>query len=154
DPLARHDFMASVMAAVAEDGVSVVLSSHVLADLERVADYLILLSAGQVQVAGEVDDLLAGHRMLAGPAEAAGDVAARVGVVRVPRAGPRPRLRVGSRGAPEPALSGGEASPGGGGGLVLASRRAPGAGALPGLWPGPPQDGGARACPPLPRPHR
>ena len=46
DPLARHDFMATVMTAVAEDGVSVVLSSHVLAELERVADYLILLSQG------------------------------------------------------------------------------------------------------------
>src|SRR6201992_2657543 len=53
DPLARHDFMATVMAAVADDGVSVVLSSHVLAELERVADYLILLSRGQVKVADE-----------------------------------------------------------------------------------------------------
>jgi ABC-2 type transport system ATP-binding protein len=43
--------MASVMAAAAEDGVSVVLSSHALAELERVADYLILLSGGRVQVA-------------------------------------------------------------------------------------------------------
>ena len=59
DPLARHDFMESLMAAVAEDGISVVLSSHVLAELERVADYLIVLAHGQVQVAGEVGDLLA-----------------------------------------------------------------------------------------------
>ncbi len=59
DPLARHDFMATVMTAVADDGVSVVLSSHVLAELERVADYLVLVSRGRVQVAGEVDDLLA-----------------------------------------------------------------------------------------------
>ena len=42
DPLARHDFMATVMTAMVDDGVSVVLSSHVLAELERVADYLIL----------------------------------------------------------------------------------------------------------------
>ena len=62
DPIARHDFMASVMAATA-DGVSVVLSSHVLAELERVADYLILVSRGRVQVAGEVGDLLAGHQV-------------------------------------------------------------------------------------------
>src|SRR5437660_3473687 len=68
DPLARHDFMASVMTAMAADGVSVVLSSHVLAELERVADYLILMSGGRVQLAGEVDDLLASHRMLTGPA--------------------------------------------------------------------------------------
>jgi ABC-2 type transport system ATP-binding protein len=46
DPVARHDFMATVLAAMADDGVSVVLSSHVLAELERVADYLILLSRG------------------------------------------------------------------------------------------------------------
>ena len=57
DPIARHDFMASVMTAMVADGVSVVLSSHVLAELERVADYLIVMSGGKVQVAGEVDDL-------------------------------------------------------------------------------------------------
>ena len=44
DPLARHDFMATVMTAMADDGVSVVLSSHVLAELERVADYLVFVS--------------------------------------------------------------------------------------------------------------
>jgi ABC-2 type transport system ATP-binding protein len=71
DPIARHDFMASVMTAMAADGVSVVLSSHVLAELERVADYLILMSRGRVQMAGEVDDLLARHRLLTGPAEKA-----------------------------------------------------------------------------------
>jgi len=47
DPVARHDFMATVLTAMADDGVSVVLSSHVLAELERVADYLILLSQGR-----------------------------------------------------------------------------------------------------------
>ena len=72
DPVARHDFMATVMTAMADDGVSVVLSSHVLAELERVADYLILMSQGRVQVAGEVDDLLASHRVLTGPAAEAG----------------------------------------------------------------------------------
>ncbi|HYZ57953.1 MAG TPA: AAA family ATPase [Streptosporangiaceae bacterium] len=61
DPLARHEFMESVMAAAAEDGISVVLSSHVLAELERVADYVIVLSHGTVQVADEVGDLLARH---------------------------------------------------------------------------------------------
>ena len=68
DPLARHDFMATVMATVAEHGMSVVLSSHVLAELERVADYLILVSDGRVQVADEVDRLLSTHRILTGPA--------------------------------------------------------------------------------------
>jgi ABC-2 type transport system ATP-binding protein len=68
DPLAREDFMAAVMTAAAADGVSVVLSSHVLAELERVADYLVLVSHGNIQVAGEVEDLLAASRMLTGPA--------------------------------------------------------------------------------------
>src|SRR5579863_3690721 len=67
DPIARHDFMASVLTAATDDGVSVVLSSHVLAELERIADYLILLSLGRIQVAGEVDVLLASHRVLTGP---------------------------------------------------------------------------------------
>ena len=55
DPVARHDFMATVLAAAAADGVSVLLSSHVLTELERVAGYLVLLSRGQVRLAGEVD---------------------------------------------------------------------------------------------------
>jgi ABC-2 type transport system ATP-binding protein len=71
DPIARHDFMAAVLTAAADDGISVLLSSHVLAELERVADYLILMSRGRVQVSGEVDDLLAGHRILTGPAHEA-----------------------------------------------------------------------------------
>jgi len=67
DPLARSDFMATVLQAVSDDGVSVVLSSHVLTDLERVADYIILLRDGGVQLAGEVDALLDSHRVLTGP---------------------------------------------------------------------------------------
>ena len=61
DPVARHDFMATVLAAASAGAVSVLLSSHVLTELERVADYLILLSRGQVRLAGAVDDLLATH---------------------------------------------------------------------------------------------
>jgi ABC-2 type transport system ATP-binding protein len=61
DPVARHDFMATVLAAASAYGVSVLLSSHVLTELQRVADYLILLSRGQVRLAGAVDDLLAAH---------------------------------------------------------------------------------------------
>jgi len=61
DPVARHDFMATVLAAVAADGVSVLLSSHVLTELERVAGYLVLLSRGRVRLAGDVEDLLATH---------------------------------------------------------------------------------------------
>jgi len=61
DPVARDDFMASVAEAARDDDISVVLSSHVLAELERVATYLIVLTRGQVQVAGSVKELLASH---------------------------------------------------------------------------------------------
>jgi ABC-2 type transport system ATP-binding protein len=61
DPVARHDFMATVLAAVSDDGVSVLLSSHVLTELQRVAGYLVLVSRGRVRVAGEVEDLLAAY---------------------------------------------------------------------------------------------
>jgi len=60
DPVARHDFMATVLAA-AVHGVSVLLSSHVLTELERVANYLIVLARGRVRLAGQVADLLAAH---------------------------------------------------------------------------------------------
>ena len=65
DPVARHDFMATVLTAMADDGVSVVLSSHMLAELERVTDYLVLISqrAGPGQRRSR-DDLLACHRLV------------------------------------------------------------------------------------------
>jgi ABC-2 type transport system ATP-binding protein len=66
DPLARREFLRGLMEAVAEHGVSVVLSSHLVADLERVCDYLVLLVASRVRVAGEVSALLASHYRLSG----------------------------------------------------------------------------------------
>src|SRR6185312_5036582 len=67
DPLARREFLQDLMEATAEQGLSVVLSSHLIADLERVCDYLIVLVASRVLVAGPVDELLAAHYLLAGP---------------------------------------------------------------------------------------
>ena len=67
DPLARREFLQGLMEAVAEQRLSVVLSSHLVADLERVCDYLVVLVASRVRVAGEVSDLLASHRRLSGP---------------------------------------------------------------------------------------
>jgi ABC-2 type transport system ATP-binding protein len=66
DPLARREFLQILMETVAEDGVSVILSSHLVADLERVCDYLVVLVASRVQLAGEVDDLLSTHFRLIG----------------------------------------------------------------------------------------
>jgi ABC-2 type transport system ATP-binding protein len=67
DPLARREFLRMLMEAVAEHGISVVLSSHLVTDLERVCDFLVVLVASRVRVAGEVSDLLAAHRRLSGP---------------------------------------------------------------------------------------
>ena len=55
------------MEAVAEHELSVVLSSHLVSDLERVCDYLIVLVASRVQLAGDIDTLLATHHRLTGP---------------------------------------------------------------------------------------
>ncbi len=130
DPVARHDFMATVLTAAADDGVSVVLSSHVLTELERVADYLILLSRGQVQVAGEVDGVLASHRMLTGPTAEADKYAERP-VVHVQRGEAQTHLLVRAT-ADDPVPPGFQAHPLGLEELVMAYLREPGAAALPG----------------------
>jgi ABC-2 type transport system ATP-binding protein len=130
DPVARHDFMAIVLTAAADDGMSVVLSSHVLSELERVADYLILLSRGRVQVAGEVDDLLATHRLLTGPAAEADGYTERP-VVHVRRAEAQAHLLVRAT-VHDPVPPGWEAHPVGLEELTLAYLREPGAAALPG----------------------
>jgi ABC-2 type transport system ATP-binding protein len=67
DPLARREFLQTLMEVVADQGVSVVLSSHLVADLERICDYLVVLVASQVQVAGDIGTLLASHYRLSGP---------------------------------------------------------------------------------------
>jgi ABC-2 type transport system ATP-binding protein len=67
DPLARREFLADLMQAAAEQELSVVLSSHLIADLERVCDYLVVLVGSRVRVAGPVDELLATHHLLSGP---------------------------------------------------------------------------------------
>jgi ABC-2 type transport system ATP-binding protein len=66
DPLARREFLQDLMTIVAEHGVSVILSSHLTADLERVCDYVVVLFSSQVQVAGDVYDLLGSHHRLSG----------------------------------------------------------------------------------------
>jgi ABC-2 type transport system ATP-binding protein len=67
DPLARRDFMKSLVEAVADGDLTVLLSSHVVAELERVCDHLVLLDQGRVRLAGDIDRLLGEHRVLTGP---------------------------------------------------------------------------------------
>jgi len=67
DPLARREFLQSLSEIVSEHGVSVILSSHLVADLERVCDYVVVLVASRVQVAGAIDELLSSHHRITGP---------------------------------------------------------------------------------------
>ncbi|MGD0700401.1 MAG: ABC transporter ATP-binding protein [Trebonia sp.] len=67
DPLARREFLGDLMETVAQEQVSIVLSSHLISDLERVCDYLVVLADSRVRIAGPVDELLAAHRVLSGP---------------------------------------------------------------------------------------
>ncbi|TMQ95864.1 ABC transporter ATP-binding protein [Actinomadura soli] len=67
DPLARREFLQGLMEAAVEHSLGVVLSSHLVSDLERTCDYLIVIVESRVRVAGDVDDLLASHHRLTGP---------------------------------------------------------------------------------------
>jgi ABC-2 type transport system ATP-binding protein len=67
DPLARREFLQDLMELVAEQEPTVVLSSHLLSDVERVCDYLIVLANGEVRLVGLVDDVLSAHKVLTGP---------------------------------------------------------------------------------------
>ena len=68
DPLARREFLQILMETAADQEVSIVLSSHLVSDIERVCDYLIVLADSRVQLAGDVDDLVSSHHRLIGPA--------------------------------------------------------------------------------------
>jgi len=125
DPIARQDFMTTVMTAMTDDGVSVLLSSHALAELERIADYLIVLGGGEVRIAGEADDLVAAHQMLSGPVAEADALAARLAVVQDRRAAAQAHLLVKS--GDQPVSPGWEAHPVSLEELVMAYLRAPGA---------------------------
>jgi ABC-2 type transport system ATP-binding protein len=67
DPLARREFLQDLMEAVADQELSVVLSSHLVSDVERACDYLVVLVDSRVQVAGDIEHLLATHHRLTGP---------------------------------------------------------------------------------------
>ncbi|MEV0426613.1 ABC transporter ATP-binding protein [Micromonospora sp. NPDC050495] len=82
DPLARREFLQSLMGSVADSETTVLLSSHLLADLERVCDYLVVLQAARVHLVGGVDDLVAAHRQLVGPRHGGEPIKGVAAVVR------------------------------------------------------------------------
>ncbi|HTT55451.1 MAG TPA: ABC transporter ATP-binding protein [Streptosporangiaceae bacterium] len=94
DPLARREFLRVLMETVAEYQVSVVLSSHLIADIERVCDYLIVLTAARVWLAGETEALLASHHRLSGPRRDPGTLPASWEVIEESHAGKQSTLLV------------------------------------------------------------
>jgi len=131
DPLARREFLQALMGAVAEQGVTVVLSSHLLADLERVCDHLIVLSAAHVQVLGPTEELLDQHKLLIGPyRQPQPPIAGVAQVVRASHTDRQASLLVRTSGPiPDPAWTAHEVTLED---LVLAYLAEPSAGALPG----------------------
>lgn len=94
DPLARREFMSVVMGEVANEGLSVVLSSHVVAELERVADYLVMVNAGHIQAASDIDALVQSHCLATGPADEAETISRSFSVVASSVTGRQARLLV------------------------------------------------------------
>ncbi len=82
DPLARREFLSALMEAVSETGLTVILSSHIVAELERVCDHLVILAQARAELAGPIDEIVAGHRLLTGPRNDAGAVARVHDVIR------------------------------------------------------------------------
>jgi ABC-2 type transport system ATP-binding protein len=82
DPLARREFLNAVLEAAVESGVSVILSSHIVSELERVCDYLVTLADGRPQLVGPIDEIVASHRLLIGPRSDASSVARVHNVIR------------------------------------------------------------------------
>jgi ABC-2 type transport system ATP-binding protein len=69
DPLARRNFLGTLTDGVAVGGLTVMLSSHLVTDMERVCDHIVILSSSRVQVCGDIDDVLAEHKLLVGPSK-------------------------------------------------------------------------------------
>ena len=82
DPLARREFLNALMEAVSETGLTVILSSHIVAELERVCDHLVILAQARAELAGPIDEIVAGHRLLTGPRTDAVAVARMHDVIR------------------------------------------------------------------------
>ena len=82
DPLARREFLNALMEAVSEGGLTVILSSHIVAELERVCDHLVILAQARAELAGPIDEIVAGHRLLTGPRTDARAVARIHDVIR------------------------------------------------------------------------
>jgi ABC-2 type transport system ATP-binding protein len=82
DPLAARELLQQLMDGVAELGATVVVASHVVADIQRVCDHIVLLTGGCVRLEGDVEELLESHRLLTGPRRPLGSIRGVREVVR------------------------------------------------------------------------
>jgi ABC-2 type transport system ATP-binding protein len=98
DPLARREFLQALTEAAATEGLTVLLSSHIIGDLERVCDYLIILSASRVQLAGDIAALVGQHKVLVGPRAEAEAVARNHAVIHAHHTGPQATLLIHTNG--------------------------------------------------------
>jgi ABC-2 type transport system ATP-binding protein len=94
DPLARREFFASLSEAVAETAMTVMLSSHLIADLDRVCDHLVLLARGSTQLCGDLTEVITSHTVLTGPADKAATIARGHHVIAAERLGRRVKLMI------------------------------------------------------------
>jgi ABC-2 type transport system ATP-binding protein len=83
DPLARRDFLSVLTAAVADHGLTIILSTHLVSDLERVCDHLVVLDQAHTMLAADVDEVMATHRLLSAPRRELGALARDHTVLRV-----------------------------------------------------------------------
>lgn len=77
DPVARRDFLRVMLDAAVESGTTVLLSSHIISDLERTCDYLVILNRGAVRLSNDLEDAVRTHKRLVGPRQATDDIASR-----------------------------------------------------------------------------
>lgn len=98
DPLAGREFLQLLMDGVAETAATVVIASHVIADIERVCDHIVLLTGGGVRLEGNVEELLESHRILMGPRRPLGSIRGVRSVVRERHSGRQLTLLVRSDG--------------------------------------------------------
>ena|SRR5256714_8387335 len=98
DPLARHEFMRLLMAASAEQGLTVVLSSHIIGDLRATCDYLVVLTCGRTQLAGDMDTIMCTHQRLVGPVEMVGALGHVQEIVEIERSDRQASVLVRMRG--------------------------------------------------------
>jgi ABC-2 type transport system ATP-binding protein len=86
--------MRLVLDAALEDGVSVLYSSHVVSELEQVADYLIILAEGRVEVSQSIESLLETHTILVGPVDDLDELRRQYDVLAVRSAGRQAQVLV------------------------------------------------------------